>query len=327
MSLHAVTSSVTPGPAYRALPRAPEAWVVENLCPTGGLFNIFGSPKSGKSFLALQLAIAISTNEPDWMTFPIRTHGAVMYLQLDTPRSLWAARLDDIAYETGLIDSEVYFGDNEQAPYPFNILGTPQDPVSPSWVWLREQVATVKPALVIIDTLRELHKGDENDSAQMTTVMSSLVSATYPSALCLLSHSRKDNNSVPIAQRSEDLMNDNRGSSYIAGRMDGIMRATSTKKVCHLTYQSRTVERHQLKCQRLPGGLWGVDTSNETALLHSVLADPTLTSVNAKAERLGQLLGRSTEACRSMLRRRIVQQTALAQAIALESLNEPEPNF
>lgn len=295
-SVAPASSHAVKGLAYLDLPRAPEQWVVENLIPVGGLFNIFGQSKGGKSFIALQLAADVASGSSDWMGFPIHTPGPVLYVQLDTPRSLWAARVESMAHQSGLDFDNVWSGDTELAPYPFNILGDGQK-------WLAQECDLIKPTLVIIDTIRELHSGDENDSAQMKNVFSALVAACRPAAICILSHSRKDNLSIPAEDR-EDLMNDNRGSSYIPGRMDGIMRVTSTPKTSRLTYQSRTTERHTLKCRRLPGGLWAPDAVDADAALACVMADASLSTISAKASQLASLTGKTLEACRSLVRRR-----------------------
>ena len=316
-------SYAVPGSVYRQLPRSPEAWVVEHLCPNAGLLNIFGSPKSGKSFLALQLAEAVCN--PDishWMSFAIKTHGPVYYLQLDTPRSLWALRLDQLSL-SGLDVDNIHFVDSEMAPYPFDILGSHRDIMSLGWAYLREDLARVQPVLTIIDTLREIHSGDENASDQMHNVMASLKAASHPSAVCVISHSRKENTTIPEGQR-ENLLDDNRGSSYISGRMDGIMRATSNTKHSYLTYQSRTIERAKLKCKRHEPGYWLVDESVLDGQIRQVISDITLSTTLAKAEALANLSGKSLEACRSLLRRRATDPLGIPPNLA--NLREPETN-
>lgn len=320
MSLNQSTSQpFMPVPAYCALPRSPETWIVEHLCPVSGLLNLFGAPKGGKSFLAMQLAAAVSDPSiNDWMSFPIRTHGVVLYLQLDTPRSLWGQRMDQFS-GLGFDLSNVYVADAEQAPYPFDILGTLRDPVSPSWTYLRDQVIAHKPILVIIDTLREIHSGDENKSDQMHNVMANLISACHPSAVCVISHSRKDNVMAPEGQR-ENLLDDNRGSNYISGRMDGIIRTVSTTRKTYLSYQSRTIERAILKCRRYAPGLWAVDCSEEDAIVHAILSNPQLTTMHARVDALVERTGKSPDACRSRLRRVIAQLAAEDSPVASQAV-------
>ena len=63
---------------YIDLPSAAAPWVVDPILPSGGLLNLYGAPKTGKSFGVIQLAHAISSGEKEWMGYPIRQHGPVM---------------------------------------------------------------------------------------------------------------------------------------------------------------------------------------------------------------------------------------------------------
>lgn len=50
---------------------------------------IYGPPKSGKSFLATDLALAITSNCDRWMGLPIRTHGPVLYCACEGHAGYW----------------------------------------------------------------------------------------------------------------------------------------------------------------------------------------------------------------------------------------------
>lgn len=220
-------------PEYLDLPRNPESWIVEDILPTSGLLNIYGKPKSHKSFFALQIAQAIGDPKiPDILGFPIHQHGTVAYLQVDTPRGLWADRiLRWFPNNQGIL-----MADSQIVPYPFNILGS-------GFKWLREAVDQAKPSVVILDTLREIHVGDENDSAHMQLVVNSLVAATMPSACILLSHSRKN-----MAEGGLDIMAENRGSGYVAGRCDAVAYLGKEK----LHFQSRSAALESIEIIRTP---------------------------------------------------------------------------
>lgn len=221
------------GSNYLALPRNTQKWLIRDLVPSGGLCNLYGKPKTHKSFVALAMAEAISRdNIGEWEGFDVFQHGPVCYLQVDTPRTAWGARMVDLIELQALGHNydNVHFADMQMVPtYPFNIL----EPKNLQW--LVDSVAEVKPVLVIIDTIREVHAGDENDSTVMRNVIGQLVSAMLPtqSAMMLLSHQKKDNAFTRAG--GDDLMDDARGSSYISGRMDNIMRLTETR----LTWKGR----------------------------------------------------------------------------------------
>jgi RecA-family ATPase len=218
------------GSNYLALPRNTQKWLVDKLIPSGGLVNLYGKPKTHKSFCALHMAAAISNPLVDkWEGFAVHLHGPVLYLQIDTPRTAWGDRMLKLV-KLGSDFENVWFADMQMVPsYPFNCL----DPASLKW--LAEEVARLKPVLVVVDTIREAHNGDENDSTVMRNVMSQLVSCVLPiqAAMLFLSHQKKD--SAFTRAGGDDLMDDARGSSYVSGRMDNIIRLTETR----LTWKGR----------------------------------------------------------------------------------------
>ena len=231
-----VTHQFVPSRAYQQLPKSPQKWVIDKLIPVGGLVNVFGKPKTGKSFLALGMAQAIVNGELDWEGYPIHTHGSVAYLQIDTPREEWSDRIGRLTF-TPAEDRELWIADMWQVPqFPFDIL----DPQQTGVRWLRDQLAAIAPVLTIIDTLREAHGADENDSTAMRNVLAYLVAACRPSAIMLLSHARKD--TIMTASGDDDMMDQNRGSSYIPGRMDVIIKLTQKRMMFKGRATGLTVE-------------------------------------------------------------------------------------
>jgi AAA domain len=281
--------SFVAGPGYVSLPRGGGAWVVEDLLPVSGLLNIFGQPKKGKSFLAMQIAEAIGNpNVGEVLGFPIRTHGPVAYLQIDTPRGLWAERIESLRYR-GLGFEQVFFADTELVPYPFDVLKS-------GFGWLEENLKLLDPmpVAIVVDTLREAHGGDENDSGHMRNVINLLVKACAPAAIVLLSHARKE------WGEGGDLMSDNRGSSYVAGRMDCVMKVSDNS----LVYQGRTVGegRTQIKRDEESGIFLLNDDFDRGArdVIQSNQGVATLGLAKLLQERYPK---KTLEACRSIIRR------------------------
>ncbi len=282
-----------PVDAYLSQPREHETWLLKPLLPVGGAALIFAAPKAGKSYIAIQLALALNGQAPDWLGFPVLKTGKVLYLQLDTPRSTWMFRFEEMIKKHGLkYDSNsLLLADRESVEFfPFDIL-------QPTHMkYLANIVQVHQPVAVIIDTLREVHSGDEDTSTTSRNVISNLVGATHPAALIIISHSRKNN---PEAEKS--IMDDHRGSSYITGRMDAILRLTKSR----LYYAGRSIEEGNIKIERLDNGLWQPrqDAADETALA-KVLADPSLTTMRAKARALATLVAINEEAAMSRVRLR-----------------------
>lgn len=156
---------IVSGTDYLSLPSAPETWLVEGLLPTGGSMLIYGDPKIGKSFAALQLACCMVSGV-DWLGFNIPQPSNVVYVQLDTARTLWQARIQALA-NAGYPVEGVHFGDRETlGTFPFDILEPKHfaklvTALQNVYVMSEEgEPVHVEPGAVIIDTLRESHSGD-----------------------------------------------------------------------------------------------------------------------------------------------------------------------
>ena len=245
------------------------------------------------SAAAIQLAASLSGEYRDWMGFQVCYPGRVLYLQLDTPRTTWADRFVKLkAHGLRLNDDFIKLADKDSVgPCPFDIL----QPMHAKH--LQALVAPLKPVAVIIDTLREIHSGDEDSSTAMRNVITNLVGATYPAALIIISHDRKSHPDV-----EKDIMSDHRGSSYVVGRMDAVMRLTKSR----LWYSGRSIEEGsiRIKKQDCDGALlWMPDEGDIAPHIEQVLANTSLKTRRDKARVLAPLIQKSEEAANSILRR------------------------
>lgn len=180
---------------------------------------------TGKSFIALDWAFAVAAGKATWFGYEIQKPGPVMYLQIDTPREEWARRNEHGAQMYALDDMPLYIADMWLIPqYPMDILEQTRMNVK----WLKDQVEKIQPVLIVIDTLREVHSGDEDNSTVMRNVISEIVGACRPAAVVLVSHARKDQAGFGDVG-GDDLMDQARGSSYVAGRMDVIVKVTARR--------------------------------------------------------------------------------------------------
>lgn len=210
---------------YLKLDREPQPWVIHSLVPVGGLVNVFGKPKTGKSFIAYDWAFAVAAGKGTWFGYEIQRPGPVMYLQIDTPREEWARRSQQGVEMYAVADMPLYIADMWLIPqYPMDIL----EQTKANVIWLKQQVELLKPVMIVIDTLREVHSGDEDNSTVMRNVISEIVGACRPAAIVLVSHARKDQAGFGDVG-GDDLMDQARGSSYVAGRMDVICKVTQKR--------------------------------------------------------------------------------------------------
>lgn len=209
------------GDEYIALPADANPWILKDLITQGAYVNLYGKPKAKKSSAALGIAIAVSSGEEEWLGFEVCKHGPVMILQVDTPRNDWRARIIK-ARNAGHNVAQIAIADKLSAPYPFNILDEEHR------AWFKRTLNIIKPVLVFVDTLREIHQNDENDSGQMKQVFDAFESVKMPGTddrpdptIVFISHARKEGQF-----HSEDVLSDNRGSSYIPGKCDTIIKMT-----------------------------------------------------------------------------------------------------
>lgn len=250
------------GANYLALPRNAQKWLLEDIVPSSGTLSLSGQPKAGKSFCLLAIAEAIANPQrTHWNGIPVMEHGNVMIFQLDTPRNEWADRFDKLS-DLGFDFSNVYVEDIQSYPhFPFDIL----DPVK--LAYLQQQVALIKPALIIIDTIRDAHSGDENDSTVMRNVLLKLIAATLPATCWVVAHNKKV--SQYMASGGDDLINDVRGSGAVVGKMDNVLALSRTR----LSWKGRAGQGELCIKQDPPTGLILLDgdAAKELAEIRTVI--------------------------------------------------------
>jgi hypothetical protein len=223
---------------FIALPHKPLNWLIHPLIPAGGWINLYGKPKMArKSYWALGASWAISTGQDSWLGFDVRSSGPVFFFQADTPHGFWRQRTMDMA-SGGYDLSNVWFASMDTMPSPFNILES--EAILKEMIDRATEEADEEPAMVVLDTAREIHTGNENDSQEMTEVRHALDrSIGRGPAKCLISHDKKqgappkqwgkrDKDEPPEdMEMSTNIMEGSRGSTALSGKMDTVIRLSS----------------------------------------------------------------------------------------------------
>jgi len=187
-------------------------WITHRMVPRQGWVMLTGAPKAGKSYLALGLGLAVANGE-DWCGQRCEPQ-RVLYLDIDPPIAETQDRFRQIKESGRDIGGSGRFMmvHPDDRTRPLNIL-------HPSGSdWLANVMLQAEPDLVIIDVIRELHAGDENDSSSMKYVCDKLTKLCGSAALLLLHHLKK----VPDEIKTPDPMVWARGSSYMAGKVDSL---------------------------------------------------------------------------------------------------------
>lgn len=168
---------------------------------------------AGKSWVALELAMAVAGG-PDLLEIGIHATGSVLYLPAEDPalalrhRLFAAASQFDDAARNHLADAL------EIVP----LMGRAVDLMTPAWASAVERMAQGK-RLVVIDTLRRFHSGDENssgDMAKLLGVMERLCASTGASML-FLHHTAKG----AALNGAGDQQQASRGSSVLVDNVRG----------------------------------------------------------------------------------------------------------
>lgn len=263
---------------YLQLPRNPSKWIVQDLVPVGGTVNIYAKPKIGKTFAFLGIGAAICNGDDEWEGFEVLTPGKVAFLQVDTPREEFADRLAKMA-----VNKEQFaIADMWQVPeYPFNVL----NPKNAHW--LKAEMDRIQPAMVIIDTIREVHEEDEDKSTGMKKVLGQLIAACRPATIVLISHQRKDGNNLFTGGGENDMMDENRGSNYVAGKADVVIRLTEKR----LTYKGRATGQKTLPIKKDDEGFIHIvrDEDESHKVAKELLRLHPGESVNRMAQRLSEM--------------------------------------
>ncbi len=317
---------------FLALPHDPNNWLIHPVIPAGGWINLYGKPKQArKSYWALGSAWAISTGQKSWLGFDVRKSGPVLFFQADTPHGFWRQRLKDIA-SGGYDLSNIYFASMVTMPSPFNILDSEE--ILKEMIEKAAEEAGETPAMIVLDTAREIHTGNENDSQEMTMVRHALDRAIGPlPAKQLISHDKKigtppqrfkgkeKGEPAEDPEHSTNIMEGSRGSTALSGKMDTVIRLSS--KGC-MDFQGRAsaYERRMLAFKHVHkegecphksekdcmGWMWEEDIPDEVVAARRIIRSRPIASERS----LGKVLAAQfpelfkdldSEAARSIIRR------------------------
>jgi len=173
-------------PAHRLTQRTEEhRWLIKGLWAEEGVGIVGGEPKCCKSFLALDMAVAVATGKPCLRHFPVPRAGRVLLFAAEDALHIVRQRLDGIcrAAGTALADLDV-----QVVTAPSVRLDIEMDRKA-----LTETVAELQPRLLILDPFVRLHRVDENVSGEVAPLLAFLrdLQRRFQLAVVLVHHARK----------------------------------------------------------------------------------------------------------------------------------------
>ncbi len=173
-------------PAHALAIQPPEhRWLIEDLWAAEAVGIVGGEPKCCKSFLALDVAVAVASGAPCLRWFrPARTGRVLLFAAEDAPHIV-RARLAGIARAAGVAFETL---DLQVITAPTVRLDLPEDQAR-----LRETVAALQPTLLVLDPFVRLHRIDENAAAEVAPVLAYLrdLERHFHTAVLLVHHARK----------------------------------------------------------------------------------------------------------------------------------------
>lgn len=182
-------------PAYRLADRALEQrWLVTGLWTAEAVGIIGGEPKCCKSFLALDLAVAVAAGIPCLRHFTVPCAGRVLLFAAEDALHIVRHRLDGICAAAGLSLANL---DVQVITAPTLRLDLEADRKS-----LDETIATLKPSLLVLDPFVRLHRIDENVSGEVAPLLAYLreLQRRHGVAVVVVHHSKKGAGNVRAGQ-------------------------------------------------------------------------------------------------------------------------------
>ena len=182
-------------PAHRLAAQANEQrWLVTDLWSESAVGIVGGEPKCCKSFLALDLAVAVTSGRPALRRFPVPQPGPVLLYAAEDAEHIVRERLCGICAAAGC---DLATLDVQVITVPTLRLDLEHDRER-----LKCTVETLQPRLLILDPFVRLHRIDENSSGEVAPLLAYLreLQRRYASAVLLVHHAKKSSDRVRAGQ-------------------------------------------------------------------------------------------------------------------------------
>jgi hypothetical protein len=164
---------------------AEQRWLIEGLWAAEAVGIVGGEPKCCKSFLALDMAVAVAGAAPCLRRFPVAHSGRVLLFAAEDALTTVRQRLDGIcaAAERKLSELDLQVV----------VAATVRIDLELDRDRLDDTVRALHPTLLVLDPFIRLHRIDENVSAEVAPLLDFLrgLQRRYQCAVALVHHARK----------------------------------------------------------------------------------------------------------------------------------------
>ena len=160
-------------------------WLIEDLWAAEAVGIVGGEPKCCKSFLALDMVVAVASGMPCLRRFRVAQPGRVVLFAAEDALHVVRRRLDGICLASGIVLADI---DVHVITAPRLRLDVDADRRR-----LTETVSELRPRLLVLDPFVRLHRVDENVSAEVAPLLAYLreLQRGYGTAVVVVHHARK----------------------------------------------------------------------------------------------------------------------------------------
>ncbi|MBI3700577.1 MAG: AAA family ATPase [Afipia sp.] len=180
---------------WEGVPIEPRRWIAHNRIPLGEPGIMSGDGGTGKTKLALQLAVALAAGLHDWIGGVLEAEGPVIVFSAEEKLKEMHRRTGDVVASRGFSFKNLEVGLRFVCDEEDSVLGAVDrnGVVQPTMPLLRleKTVAVIKPALVIIENAADVYGGNEVDRVNVTRFMRKLLgglTTSCDSAVMLIQH-------------------------------------------------------------------------------------------------------------------------------------------
>jgi hypothetical protein len=213
-------------------PRAPEQrWLIEDLWADEAVGIVGGEPKTCKSFLALDIAVAVASGAPCLRRFPVARTGRVLLFAAEDALGVVRHRLDGICAAAGV----------ELAALNLDVITAPtlRIDTDDDQQRLADTVDALRPVLLVLDPFVRLHRVDENVCSEVAPLLAYLrdLQRRFALAIVVVHHARKGAGRARAGQAL-------RGSSEFHAWLDSALYLRRTDDELTLTIEHRAAPSH-----------------------------------------------------------------------------------
>jgi len=221
-------------PAWRLAERAEEhRWLVTGLWSEQAVGIVGGEPKCCKSFLALDLAVAVASGTPCLRRFAVSRAGRVLLFAAEDALHIVRRRLEGICAAAGLALADL---DIQVITAPILRLDLDADRRN-----LADTVARLLPRLLILDPFVRLHRIDENASGEVAPLLAFLreLQRRHGTAVLVVHHARKGGAAYAPGRRCAARPSSTPGATAISTCAATVMRSDCRSNIARRRRRSR----------------------------------------------------------------------------------------